>query len=99
MGFGIQQRFFALAVKDKTAQTHFQTQASSHPQEKISVGHPNQNEKLGGELPICLAELIKTWKYVGHEEDLNRFGVKRSRLLYEDDSSKFDSCSQLQEKV
>lgn len=90
---------FGLGVKNKIAQTHFKTQASSHLQENIPVVHPNQNEKPGGEPTICLAGLIKTWKYVGHEEDLNRFGVKRPQLLHEDNSSKFDSCSQLQEKV
>lgn len=95
-----------LAVEDKTrvARKHtFRPVQSSHLKEKLPalVCRPNQNEKPGWEpsLFFCLAELIITWKYLGHEEDSNRFRVKRARLLYGDYSSKFDSCSQLQEKA
>lgn len=46
-------------------------------------------------LSNCLVEMIIMKQYLGHEEDWDRVRVKRADLLYEDYSSKFDSCNQL----
>lgn len=61
-----------------------------------SVDIIRMESQVESPLSNCLVEMIITQQYLVLEKDSDRLRVKRAHLLYEDYSSKFDSCSHLQ---
>lgn len=59
-----------------------------------SVDIIRMESQVESPLSNCLVKMIITQQYLGRAEESDRVRVKRAHLLYEDYSSKFDSCSQ-----